>query len=244
MSPDPTGEPTGLAQGADALGNGLPVDPALTTGREPAREAERVPQLHEVDCPPALQERIEQLISRYPDKRSAAIPALWAVQRRYGWCTPEGIRQAAAVMQVTPAYLESIASFYDLLRTEPAGSHQVLVCTNISCWMRGADELLAAFCEAAGCDAVEAAHGGAVSPDGEILVSGFECLGACDLAPMASIDERYFGPLEAAQAASAVGQIREGAEVLPAQALGRRRLAGGADETSDERLGAMTGPNR
>ena len=81
-------------------------------------------------------------MKRYPQKRSAAIPALWAVQRRYGWCTPEGIEQAAAVMGVTPGYLESVASFYDLFRLEPEGEHQVLVCTNISCWLRGADDLL------------------------------------------------------------------------------------------------------
>ena len=89
-------------------------------------------------------------MGRYPDRKSASIPALWAVQRRYGWCTPEGIRQAAAVMRVTPAYLESVASFYDLLHTEPVGSHKVAVCTNISCWMRGGDELLDAFRAAAG----------------------------------------------------------------------------------------------
>ncbi len=88
-------------------------------------------------------------MGRYPDRHSVSIPALWAVQRLYGWCTPEGIRQAAAVMRVTPAYLESVASFYDLLHTEPVGSHKVAVCTNISCWMRGGDELLDAFRAAA-----------------------------------------------------------------------------------------------
>ena len=90
-------------------------------------------------------------------------------------------------MRVTPAYLESVASFYDLLHTEPVGTHKVAVCTNISCWMRGGDELLDAFRAAA---------------EGEdVFVTGFECLGACDIAPMASIDERYFGPLEMADAA-------------------------------------------
>src|SRR5947207_7469507 len=122
-------------------------------------DAEPVPELHEVDVPDELREEIEAAMSRYPELRSASIPALWAVQRRYGWCTPEGVRQAAAVMRVTPAYLESVASFYDLLHTEPVGEHRVLVCTNISCWLRGADELLQAFCEAAGCDPAEAAHG-------------------------------------------------------------------------------------
>ena len=116
-----------------------------------------MPELHEVDIPDELREQIETAMSRYPQLRSASIPALWAVQRRYGWCTPEGIRQAAAVMGVTPAYLESVASFYDLFATEPVGRHRVLVCTNISCWMHGGDELLEAFCEAAGVDPHEAA---------------------------------------------------------------------------------------
>lgn len=214
---------------------GLPLDPALTTGRDPVRDAEQIPELHEVDCPAALREEIERRMALYPDRRSASIPALWAVQRTYGWCTPDGIRQAAAVMQVTPAYLESVASFYDLLRTEPAGSHQVLVCTNISCWMRGGDELLDAFCEAAGADPHEAGHGGSISADGKVLISGFECLGACDLAPMASIDERYFGPLQTGDAASALQQLRDGGAVLPERALEKRGLAGGIDPEADER---------
>jgi NADH-quinone oxidoreductase subunit E len=205
--------------------SGLPVDPAVAEGRVPERASAEVPELHEVDCPQDLREEIEERMSRYPDRRSASIPALWAVQRRYGWCTPEGIRQAAAVMRVTPAYLESVASFYDLLHTSPAGEHQVHVCTNISCWMRGADDLLEAFAEAAGCDPHEARHG-ALSPDGKVFLSGFECLGACDIAPMASIDERYFGPLEAADAASAIEQLVAGGEVLPEKALERRPLAG------------------
>jgi NADH:ubiquinone oxidoreductase subunit E len=194
----------------------LPVDQALTEGRIPDRSSEQVPELHEVDCPAELRERIEQLMARYPDRKSASIPALWAVQRLYGWCTPEGIRQAAAVMRVTPAYLESVASFYDLLHTDPVGAHQIHVCTNISCWMRGGDELLDAFRAAAG-------------DDEEFFVTGFECLGACDIAPMASIDERYFGPLEAAEAKAAVEQLRGGAEVLPEKALEKRPLPGGPD---------------
>ena len=193
----------------------LPIDPALTEGRVPDRSPEPVPELHEVDCPVELRRHIEALMSRYPDRHSASIPALWAVQRRYGWCTPEGMRQAAAVMRITPAYLESVASFYDLLHTEPVPTHKVAVCTNISCWMRGGDGLLSAF---------QAAAAGE-----DVLVSGFECLGGCDIAPMASIDERYFGPLEDADAVTAVKQLRSGAEVLPEKALAKRPLPGGPD---------------
>jgi len=193
----------------------FPVDPAVSEGRTPERSPEAVPELHEVECPAELRERIEELMGRYPDRHSVSIPALWAVQRLYGWCTPEGIRQAAAVMKVTPAYLESVASFYDLLHTEPVGSHKVAVCTNISCWMRGGDELL---------DAFRAAAGGAK----DLFVTGFECLGACDIAPMASIDERYFGPLQPGEARTAIDQLLAGEDVLPDKALERRPLAGDA----------------
>jgi NADH:ubiquinone oxidoreductase subunit E len=191
----------------------LPVDPSVTRGRVPERKEEEIPELHEVDCPPELRERIETLMGRYPDRRSASIPALWAVQERYGWCTPEGVRQAAAVMRVTPAYLESVASFYDLLHTKPVGRHRIEVCTNISCWMRGGDRLL---------DAFEAAADG----DEDFWITGFECLGACDIAPMASIDQRYYGPLEAAEAGTAIEQLRAGSDVLPEKALAKRGLAG------------------
>ncbi len=197
--------------GAGSFNPNLPVDRAVSTGREPTRSAQEIPELHEVDCPPELREKIEALMARYPDRRSASIPALWAVQERYGWCTPEGIREAAAVMRFTPAELESVASFYDLLHTDPVGTHRIEVCTNISCWMRGGDELL---------DAFEAAAAGE-----DVYVTGFECLGACDIAPMASINQRYYGPLEAAEARTAIEQLIAGQEVLPERALSRRPLA-------------------
>jgi NADH-quinone oxidoreductase subunit E len=199
--------------GAGASNPNLPVDRAVTEGRVPDRASEGVPELHEVGCPEELRERIETLMARYPDRHSASIPALWAVQERYGWCSPEGIRQAAAVMRVTPGYLESVASFYDLLHTEAVGSHRIEVCTNISCWMRGGDELLDAFKAAA-------------EGDDDLFVTGFECLGACDIAPMASIDQRYYGPLEAAEATRAIAQIKAGEGVLPDKDLAARPLAG------------------
>jgi NADH:ubiquinone oxidoreductase subunit E len=199
-------------------------------------DAEPVPEMHEVDVPDELRERIETAMAKYPEVRSAALPALWAVQRQYGWCTPEGIRQAAAVMGVTPAYLESLTTFYDLFRTSPVGRHQVLVCHNISCWLRGSDDLMRSFCEAAGIDADDADHGGTSSADGELFLKGFECMGACDLAPMASIDDRYYGPLAPDDARVAVEQLRTGVEVLPDKALAKRAAAGGPEPEPDPRV--------
>ena len=231
-----SGEPAQAGSEVAGDGGGAEAAEGMAHPGVAGTAAVQVPEGHEVDVPDDLRAEIEEIISRYPEKRSASIPTLWAIQRRYGWCTPEGIRQGAAVMGVTAAYLESVASFYDLFHLEPAGRHRVLVCTNISCWMRGGDELLASFCDATGADGHEAGHGGALSPDGEVYVSGFECLGACDLAPMASIDERYYGPLEGADAATAVAALRSGTEVLPGRAMAIRPLAGGPAGDPDPRV--------
>jgi NADH:ubiquinone oxidoreductase subunit E len=207
--------------GVDIPPEEIEVLQAVTEEREPHDEPAPVPEPSDVEVPKVLADEIRKTMKRYPRKRSAAIPALWAVQRRYGWCTPDGINQAAAVMGVTPGYLESVASFYDLFRLEPEGEHQVLVCTNISCWLRGADRLLESFCEAAGLE------GEGSSEDGKLFIRRFECLGACDIAPMASIDERYYGPLTEDDARVAAEQLRAGADVLPEKRLQDRKVAGG-----------------
>ena len=144
-------------------------------------------------------------------------------------------------MRVTPAYLESVASFYDLLHTEPVGRHRVLVCTNISCWMRGGDELLASFCEAAGCDRDRSRPRRRDIGGRRVLRQPFECLGACDLAPMASIDGRYFGPLAAEDANEAVQQLIADSEVLPDKALAKRGVAGGPETEPDPRVAKAEG---
>ena len=228
----------------DDDGAGALADPTVSIAaleasleqREPDGEPAPVPDPSEVEVPNPLRREIERAMRRYPEKRSASIPALWAVQRRYGWCTPEGITQAAAVMGLTPGYLQSVASFYDLFHLEPRGKHQVLVCTNISCWLRGADSLLDAFKEAA---APPGTPGGEAEevPVGDVFVRGFECLGACDLAPMVSINERYYGPLEDADAVEAIEALRSrGKEVLPEKRLEDRGAAGGTREAADKRL--------
>jgi NADH-quinone oxidoreductase subunit E len=209
--------------GVDIPAEEIEVIQATYEEREPHGEPAPVPEPAEVEVPKELAEQIRKTMKRYPRKRSAAIPALWAVQRRYGWCKPEGINQAAAVMGVTPGYLQSVASFYDLFRLEPEAEHQVLVCTNISCWLRGSDQLLEAFNEAAGLE------GPGSSEDGKMFVRGFECLGACDIAPMASIDERYYGPLTEDDARAAAEQLRSGSEVLPEKRLEDRKVAGGPE---------------
>ncbi len=183
-------------------------DDAVDLEKEPAE----VPDPALVEVPAALRAEIEAAMARYPEPRSAALPALGAAQRVHGWCSPEAIRQVACVMRLTPAYLTAVATFYDMFELAPAGEHSVYVCTNISCSLRGADELYAALEEAVG-------------DDPEINLRHFECLGACDIAPMVSVDQRYYGPLELADAQRLVEDLRAGREPLPELALALRPVA-------------------
>jgi NADH-quinone oxidoreductase subunit E len=166
-----------------------------------------VPDPAQVDIPPQLREGIERQMAKYPDFHSAAIPALKLAQAEHGWLSSLAMVQVAAVMQVTPAYLESIASFYDMFELEPAGEHSIYVCTNISCSLCGARDLVEALSEATG------APLNGSSPDGRFHLRSFECLGACDIAPMASIDGRYRGPLDADDARTIADHLRAGKPV-------------------------------
>jgi NADH-quinone oxidoreductase subunit E len=181
-------------------------------GVEVTADPAEIPELAEVNVPAHLEETIRAQMAKYPEFRSAAIPALRSAQEEHGWLSPEAIVQVAAVMRVTPAYLESVASFYDMFDLEPAGRHTIDVCTNISCTLRGADNLLGQLSEATG------APVNGTSPDGEFRLRRFECLGACDIAPMASFDGYYRGPLSQDDVVKVVDELRSGRpskEVLP-----------------------------
>jgi NADH:ubiquinone oxidoreductase subunit E len=199
MSPVPR-----LPRGERASGWDRPAD----LEKDPAL----IPDPATTDVPAELRKTIEDFIARYPDRHSAAIPALHAAQELHGWCSPQAIEQVAAVMQVTPAYLDSVASFYDMLENHPVGKHSVYVCTNISCSLRGADALLEAVVAAAG-------------EDPEFNVRAFECLGACDIAPMASVDGVYVGPLEVSDVPQLLDDTRSGRAVLPEKQLSTKLVA-------------------
>jgi len=183
-------------------------DEAADLTKDPAA----VPDPATTPVPDELRARIEEHMARYPDRRSASIPALYAVQDRYGWCTPEGIEQAACVMRVTPGYLIAVATFYDMLETRPVGRNQVYVCTNISCSLRGGDQIYEAFLTAGG-------------DDPSFNIRSFECLGACDIAPMASVNGTYVGPLDEADCQMVIEDLKAGRPPLDAKQLRHRASA-------------------
>jgi NADH-quinone oxidoreductase subunit E len=178
-----------------------------------------IPDPASTDVPRELREQVEASMALYPDRRSAAIPALHAAQELHGWCSPEAIEQVACVMRVTPASLEAVATSYYMLETEPppAGApaglrHTIYVCTNISCSLCGADALYEATRDA-------------VDGDPAFTVRAFECLGACDIAPMASVDGVYVGPLDSDDLPRLLDDARLGRPVLADKQLARRLVA-------------------
>jgi len=179
-------------------------DEAVRLDEDPAT----IPDPASIEVPAELRAEIERHMGKYPDRHSAALPALAAAQKVHGWCSPEAIHEVAAVMQVTPAYLSSVATFYDMLRTQPVGSSYVYVCTSVACHLRNAKSVYEAIAEQAAEQGLE-----------DVELREFECLGACDMAPMASIDGRYVGPLSEDDAPDLVAALKEGREPLPGRGL-------------------------
>ena len=134
----------------------------------------------------ATVEQIQGLAKRYPSKQSAIIPALWAVQHEQGYVTKEAMGEIAQHLDLPPSLIEATASFYSMFLTKPEGRHDVVICVNAPCMLRGADEMA---------DYLERAlevRDGQTTPDGAITWhSTIECLGACGGAPMMQVDHRF-----------------------------------------------------
>lgn len=127
---------------------------------------------------------IEAHLGQYPERQAASVEALHAVQRRYGWISDEHLREVAALLGMSPAELDGVASFYNLLYRRPVGRHVVLVCDSVSCWMMGGDRVSHAIRDRLG-----GVRLGQVSADGEFTVLPMCCLGACDGAPVVMVGE-------------------------------------------------------
>ncbi|HEX7255064.1 MAG TPA: NADH-quinone oxidoreductase subunit NuoE [Gaiellaceae bacterium] len=150
-----------------------------------------------------FREQVEELKQRYPDGRSAIMGALHLAQARHdGWLPPEALEEVADAMDLTPAYVQSVASFYDMYHLTPVGRHSIEACTNLSCALVGAKEVV---------DALEQELGvppGETTEDGAISFRLVECAGGCGYAPVVIVDRRYREPVHAADVPALVEEIR------------------------------------
>jgi NADH-quinone oxidoreductase subunit E len=150
-------------------------------------------------------EQIRALPARFPEIRSAVMPALDIAQDELGHLTPEAMSEVAELLKLDPGYVEGVATFYTLFRLEPTGKHHFAVCTNLSCALRGAVEISEHIKRRIG-----VADFGEVSADGLFSVEEVECLGACEYAPMMRYRHRYHYDLTAESVDALIEAAREG----------------------------------
>jgi NADH-quinone oxidoreductase subunit E len=148
-------------------------------------------------------ERVQELRQRYPDGRSAIMGALHLAQTRHGgWLPVEALEEVAEAMELTPAYVQSVASFYDMYHLEPVGRHSIEVCTNLSCALVGAQAVVDAF------EGELGVAPGETTEDGAISFRLVECAGGCGYAPVVVVDQRYREPVRPGDVPALVEEIR------------------------------------
>lgn len=134
----------------------------------------------------ASEARIVELLGRYPTKRAALLPVLHIAQRRCGgWLPDRAIEQVAERLELPASDVYGVVTFYDLYHQKPVGRHRIRVCTNLSCQLRGSDEIMETLADELGVGEET------VTRDGKCSYVHFECLGSCDTAPMMMIDDDY-----------------------------------------------------
>ncbi|MEK6768235.1 MAG: NAD(P)H-dependent oxidoreductase subunit E [Gemmatimonadota bacterium] len=152
------------------------------TGPPAHGRAEELPRVFDA----AGRAELDQVLTRYPIKAAALLPALWMVQRKHGWISPEGMAEVATALGLTMAYVKGVVTFYTMYHQHPVGKHFVQVCTTTPCNVCGAEKVVDAFLKSTGCKRM-----GETSPDGNWTVVEVECLGACGFATPVLVDDDF-----------------------------------------------------
>jgi NADH-quinone oxidoreductase E subunit len=134
----------------------------------------------------ARRKELDELMTRYPVKMAVLLPALWMIQHERGWVSEDGMAEVAAVLDLTPAYVKGVVTFYTMYHQHPVGKHFIQVCTTSPCNVCGAEAVVDAFLRNTGCQEL-----GQTSADGRFTVIEVECLGACGFATPIMINEDF-----------------------------------------------------
>ena len=189
-------------RGTDYVGQ-RPLDgghPSVA-GTMPYQLAERNPEAPLFVGPYA--ERLEKVLSRYPDRQAALLPALHMAHEIRGYVSPETMDEVAQRLELPPAYVRGVTTFYTMYNLRPLGRYLVQVCTNISCNLCGGEDVMEAFLEATGTEP------GEVSADGRFTVIEVECLGACGFPTVVQINEKYYENVKVGDVAGIVEQLKK-----------------------------------
>jgi NADH-quinone oxidoreductase E subunit len=149
-------------------------------------------------------DEVQEIKDRYEDWRSATLPALRLAQEKHGYLSPDALRECAEALGTTPAFCESVASFYDMLHLKPVGRHLVEVCTNVSCALVGAQQVLEAF------EQELEVRAGETTEDGEVTLRPIEGLGGCGWATIVAVDHHYRTHVQPEDVSGIVQELRNG----------------------------------
>ncbi len=158
---------------------------------------------------PQAKDHIRELLGRYRDRRAALIPALWVAQREFGWVSREAMQLVAAELDIPEAWVYSTATFYTMFNKRPIGKNHIQVCTNIACYLRGADDLM---------DVVKQELGighGETTEDGQFHCESVQCLAACGYAPAMQIGQEDHFNVTPDQLRTLIREIRGASPSAP-----------------------------
>ena len=150
-------------------------------------------ELKQYEFSPEAKKKIEEIAARYPDARAATMPALWIAQREAGWISPAVCSAVAAQLDLPPAHVLGVATFYTMFKKAPTGRHLIQVCSTLSCSLMGAEHIVNYLERKLGIKA------GETTPDGKFSLMKVECLGSCGTAPMMQINDDYYESLTKAK---------------------------------------------
>ncbi|HVS32721.1 MAG TPA: NAD(P)H-dependent oxidoreductase subunit E [Thermoanaerobaculia bacterium] len=138
-----------------------------------------------VEFPPEARQRFDYILTRYPNKESALLPTLHLAQEVWGWISPEVVHYVGSLLDLSPATVFGVVSFYNMYNQKPVGKYHVQVCTNLSCMIWRAYDIYEHLCERL------AVKPGGTTPDGLYTVTEVECLGSCGTAPVVQVNNDY-----------------------------------------------------
>jgi NADH-quinone oxidoreductase subunit E len=176
---------------------------------EPGPPITHGPQSYSAEVSARLTEDATKVIARYPEARSALLPLLHLVQAEDGFLTPAGIAFCAAQLELSPAEVTAVATFYSMYRRTPTGEYLVGVCTNTLCAVMGGDAILEVLEDHLG------VHAGETTADGKVTLEHVECNAACDYAPVMMVNWEFFDNQTPSSARELVDSLRDGASVTP-----------------------------
>jgi NADH-quinone oxidoreductase E subunit len=168
--------------------------------------------------------RMGEIVARYPSPRSGMLPCLHLAQEAEGYITPEGIAAVAEAVGAKVDEVESVVTFYSMYRQRPAGKHVIKVCTSISCYLRGCDDLMAHLEQQLG------VQRGGMTADGQFTLEAVECLAACGMAPVLQVNDEFVENVTLEGADALLERLRRGEDV---EGLGSQWNVGGNDADSN-----------